>query len=163
MIFERFLVREAFQRVPRGSGSVLTKYQLKRRHLDLIHDRFHDFAAFSCKNHISVWATDTICLCATETAVSVPQIQQSLCNRHNCLCATDTIVHVPQTQQSLRHKHTCVCASPELFSSLNILSSHGITPLASPWPCIAFILVGSVIHAGRGPEDPEYERGSFTE
>ena len=32
--------------VPEGRGYILTKFQLKQRHLDLIHARFDDFGPF---------------------------------------------------------------------------------------------------------------------
>ena len=37
---------EGFQGVPGGRGYILTKFGLKRRHLDLVHARFHDFGLF---------------------------------------------------------------------------------------------------------------------
>ena len=43
---------EAFRGVPGGRGYIVTKFQPKRRHLDLFHARFHDFAQFSY--HVSM-------------------------------------------------------------------------------------------------------------
>ena len=62
--------REAFQRVPGGGGDVLTKCQLKPRHLDLFHTRFHDFAQFSFVK-----------------TIMRNRYNLSLCNRDSCLCA----------------------------------------------------------------------------
>ena len=41
--FCRFRGPEAFQRLPGGRGYLLTKYEPKRTHLDLIHAIFDDF------------------------------------------------------------------------------------------------------------------------
>ena len=46
MFFGRFRGREAFQRVPGGRSYLLTKYELKRTHLDLIHLILDDFSTF---------------------------------------------------------------------------------------------------------------------
>ena len=42
-VFGRFGGPEAFQRLPGGRGSLLTKYEPKLPHLDLIHPIFDDF------------------------------------------------------------------------------------------------------------------------
>ena len=46
VFFCRFEGREAFHRVPGDHGSVLTKYQPKRTHLDPVHPIFDDFSSF---------------------------------------------------------------------------------------------------------------------
>ena len=46
VFFGCFRGRGAFQGVPGGRGSVLTKYEPKRTHLDLIHHIFDDFSVF---------------------------------------------------------------------------------------------------------------------
>ena len=43
---------EGFQGVPGGRGYILTKFGLKRRHLDLIHTKFHDFAPFQAESSL---------------------------------------------------------------------------------------------------------------
>ena len=44
---------EGFQGVPGGCGYVVTKFGLKRRHLDLIHAKCHDFAPFQAESRLN--------------------------------------------------------------------------------------------------------------
>ena len=53
MIFDGFGGREGFQGVHGGRGYVVTKFGLKRRHLDLIHTTFHDFAPFQAESKLN--------------------------------------------------------------------------------------------------------------
>ena len=77
---------------------MLTKFGLKRRHLDLIHARFDDFGHISVFNtHIFLCSTHTICLCATETAVSVCHTETAV-----SVCHTETAVSVWRTHTAVR-------------------------------------------------------------
>ena len=102
-----FRGREAFRGVSGGCGSVLTKFGLKRRHLDLIHARFDDFGHISMFNtHIFLCSTHTICLCATETAVSAWHTERavSVCHTETAVsvCHTETAVSVWRTHTAVR-------------------------------------------------------------
>ena len=46
-------VRRGSQGVHGGRGYVVTKFGLKRRHLDLIHTTFHDFAPFQAESKLN--------------------------------------------------------------------------------------------------------------
>ena len=70
----------AFQGVPGGRGYILTKFGLKRRHLDLVHARFHDFWLFSpcflchsprnlCERHTGCVAALYICVRKTQAVL----------------------------------------------------------------------------------------------
>ena len=111
-------------------GSILTKFQLKRRHLDLIHGRFNDFGpfwAYFCvqQTHLSVFnrniflcSTNTICLCATETAVYVPHRNSCVAQKQLSLCGTKTTAFV-------WHRHSCLCvAQTQLSCLLRVAHTH---------------------------------------
>ena len=51
----KWLRSEGFRGVPGGCGYILTKFQVKRRHLDLIHVIFHDFVFIFCVFVAFVW------------------------------------------------------------------------------------------------------------
>ena len=53
LIFGGFGSPKGFQGVHGGRGYVVTKFGLKRRHLDLIHTTFHDFAPFQAESKLN--------------------------------------------------------------------------------------------------------------
>ena len=70
VIFVGFGGPEGFQGVPGGRGYILTEFGVKRRHLDLVHARFHDFwlvllcysLIFLCERHTSCVAGLYFCV-----------------------------------------------------------------------------------------------------
>ena len=69
---------------------------------------------YLCDRDISLCATDTLCLCATGTAVSVPQRQLSLCHRHSCLCVAHTGGRAGGGRSCQLHPHWCPPHPPKI-------------------------------------------------